>query len=79
MSRDDRCYLHDVVDTDTERQRLTKRMEELEKSIKQLEGRLSNEKYVNKAPAHLVQETRDQLAEAKQEAERIEQQLAALA
>ncbi|MFW5682269.1 MAG: valine--tRNA ligase [Phycisphaeraceae bacterium] len=79
MSRDVAIYLHDVVDTDTERQRLTKRMEELEKSIRQLEGRLSNEKYVNKAPAHLVQETRDQLAEAKREAEQIEQQLAALA
>lgn len=79
MSRDATVYLHDVVDTDTERQRLSKRMEELEKSIKQLEGRLSNEKYVSKAPAHLVQETRDQLAEAKREAEQIEQQLAALA
>jgi valyl-tRNA synthetase len=79
MSRDVAIYLHDVVDTDTERQRLTKRMEEIEKSIKQLEGRLSNEKYVSKAPAHLVQETRDQLAETKKEAEQIEQQLAALA
>ena len=79
MSRDAIVYLHDVIDTNTERQRLSKRMAELEKNIQQLEGRLSNEKYVNKAPAHLVQETRDQLAEAKREAERIDQQLAALA
>ena len=79
MTRNVTAYLHDVVDTDTERQRLTKRMEEIEKSVKQLEGRLSNEKYVSKAPAHLVRETRDQLAAAKREAEGIEQQLAALA
>ena len=79
MSSDAVVYLHDVVDADTERQRLTKRMEELQKNINQLEGRLSNEKYVNKAPAHLVQETRDRLAEAKREAGALERQLAALA
>ena len=78
MHQDTTVYLHNVVDADTERQRLTKRFEELEKNIKQLKGRLSNENYVNKAPAHLVQETRDQLAEAEREADALESQLAAL-
>ncbi|MEO1235808.1 MAG: class I tRNA ligase family protein [Planctomycetota bacterium] len=71
-------YLHVEIDTDAESDRLTKRKEELEKSIKTLDGRLSNEKYTSKAPAHLVQQTRDQRAAAAAELERVETQLAGL-
>ncbi|MEO0587055.1 MAG: valine--tRNA ligase [Planctomycetota bacterium] len=55
-------YVHDLLDEETERKRLDKRREELTKAVKQLEGRLSNKGYVEKAPADKVQETRDQLA-----------------
>ena len=71
-------YVHDVVDADTERDRLTKRRDELTASLKTLDGRLSNEKYTSKAPAHLVQQTRDQRAAAAAELERVEAQLSSL-
>ncbi|MEO0515040.1 MAG: class I tRNA ligase family protein, partial [Planctomycetota bacterium] len=71
-------YLHVEVDTDAESDRLTKRKDELEKSIKTMDGRLSNEKYTSKAPAHLVQQTRDQRAAAAAELERVVEQLSGL-
>ncbi len=68
-------YLHGLVDTATESKRLQKRAEELGKQIANLQKRLSNESYVNKAPANLVQESRDQLAAAEKELESVQQQL----
>ena len=40
-----------------------------------LAARLANTSYVEKAPPHLVQETRDQLAVAERELEALEAQL----
>ena len=51
------------VDEAAEGQRSAKRREELTKQIAAMKGRLSNESYTAKAPPHLVQQTRDQLAE----------------
>jgi len=59
--------LSDTVDVDTERERLSKRKSELKRQIASLKGRLANENYVRKAPPHLVEETRAQLAEAEAE------------
>lgn len=59
--------LAEAVDAKAGRERLTKRKEELEKQIGNLKGRLANENYVKKAPAHLVEETHTQLAEAEAE------------
>jgi len=50
--------LADAVDEDTERERLNLRLKELEGSIGALDKRLSNPGYTDKAPAHLVAETR---------------------
>ncbi|QDU35269.1 Valine--tRNA ligase [Poriferisphaera corsica] len=71
-------YLHGLIDADTERTRLDKRKSELVKSVGALKGRLSNSSYVDKAPEHLVQQTRDQLMEAEKELASVESQLAAL-
>jgi valyl-tRNA synthetase len=71
-------YLHDVVDVETEKARLEKLLADKQKQVKTFEGRLSNEKYVNNAPAHLVQETRDQHAAAVKELEQVQQQIDAL-
>ncbi|MEM6552495.1 MAG: valine--tRNA ligase [Planctomycetota bacterium] len=71
-------YLHVQIDTAEEAERLNKRKAELEKSLKTLDGRLSNEKYTSKAPSHLVQQTRDQRAAAAAELDEVERQLAAL-
>lgn len=43
---------------------LASQQKQLEQSIKQLKGRLSNKSYVDQAPAKIVQQTKDQLAEA---------------
>jgi len=71
-------YLHGQLDSGSEKTRLTKRAEELEKQIKNLRGRLSNEAYISKAPEKLVNETKQQLADAEAEAEKVAEQLAGL-
>jgi valyl-tRNA synthetase len=71
-------YLHDLVDADAERTRIAKRIEELARNIGGLQGRLGNASYVDRAPAHLVQQTRDQLESAMREADSLRQQLADL-
>ena len=71
-------YLHGQLDAGAEKERLTKRAEELKKQIKNLRGRLSNKNYVDKAPEKLVNETKQQLADAETEATKVAEQLAGL-
>jgi len=54
--------LADALDEGAERERLEKELAAINKSIGGINGRLSNPGYTDKAPAHLVQQTRDQLA-----------------
>ncbi len=54
--------LVDAVDVDAERDRLNKLIEQKSKQVGGFRGKLSNDGYVNGAPPHLVQETRDMLA-----------------
>ena len=68
-------YIAGLVDNNAESDRLTKRLAELQKSRGALAGRLNNPGYTNKAPAHLVEETRKNLADTEQEIERIQQKL----
>ncbi len=51
------------------------RLGEAHQLIKNLQGRLSNANYTDKAPAHLVEETRQQLAAAQELAERLAREL----
>lgn len=60
-------FFHALVDPSVERDRVAKRKDELNRQIQTLKGRLGNEAYISKAPAHLVQQTKDQLAEAEAE------------
>jgi valyl-tRNA synthetase len=53
-----------AVDPAAERARLEAKATTLEGSINGLNGRLSNASYVEKAPPHLVEETRTQLEQA---------------
>ncbi|MCR9076960.1 MAG: class I tRNA ligase family protein, partial [bacterium] len=55
--------LADALDAGAERERLEKELASIEKNMKGIQGRLSNPGYVDKAPEHLVQQTRDQLAQ----------------
>lgn len=52
---------------DAEKARLTKLVADLTKSVATLEGRLNNPGYADKAPPHMVQQSKDQLAKAKAE------------
>ncbi len=68
-------FLHNQLDADAEKTRLTKHLAEVSGQVKNLEGRLSNEKYTRKAPAHLVQESRDKLAGMIRERDAVKKQL----
>ena len=59
--------LADEVDASAERERLERQIAELDGSRATLETRLANPGYADKAPARLVQQTRDQLERVKQE------------
>jgi len=60
-------YLEGLVDEAAEGERSAKREQELVKQEAALLGRLSNESYTKKAPPHLVQQTKDKLAEVQAE------------
>ena len=53
-----------VVDPAAEAGRMAKERTDLEKKVATLQGRLANKGYTDKAPPHLVQQTRDELAAA---------------
>jgi valyl-tRNA synthetase len=59
--------LADALDAASEKARLAKSIQDLDKSIATLDARLSNPGYSDKAPPHMVQQTRDQLTKAKAE------------
>ncbi|PIE45132.1 MAG: valine--tRNA ligase [Gammaproteobacteria bacterium] len=52
-----------LIDKDAELARLDREIGKLQGSIDRLNGQLSNDKYVNNAPAELVAKSREQLAE----------------
>jgi valyl-tRNA synthetase len=64
-------FVEGMADEAAEQQRTAKRCEELKKQIAALRGRLSNEAYIKKAPPKLVDETKQQLADAEAEAAKL--------
>jgi len=70
--------LADAVDLGAERERLKKDHAQLTKSVSALRGRLNNKSYIEKAPAHLVEQTRDQLQKAESDLEIVAKQLESL-
>ncbi len=55
-------YVEGLIDPAAEGQRVAKLIEQKQKQAAALRGRLANPSYADKAPAHLVQQTRDELA-----------------
>jgi valyl-tRNA synthetase len=55
-------FIEGLIDPEAERQRAAKQCETLKQKVTALRGRLANPAYTEKAPAHLVQQTRDELA-----------------
>ena len=68
----------ELIDRDKELARLNKEKEKVQKEIDQFTRQLSNEGFVNKAPAQLVEEIRQKLAARQDKMAKIEQALAAL-
>ena len=68
-------YLHPVgeaaADADTERTRLNRRLDELQKKRSTFAGRLASKGYIEKAPPHLVEQTRSQLTDLEREIEAV--------
>jgi valyl-tRNA synthetase len=70
--------LADAVDASVEMERLTNELASLNKAISGLEGRLSNPGYVDKAPEHLVNQTRAELEQKKQDRDSVQAALSKL-
>lgn len=71
--------LADLMDLDAEKARLNKSIEKLGKEAGGIKGRLSNEKFLEKAPAHVVAEAKEQLADLDVQIEKLQAALARLA
>lgn len=63
-----------LIDKDAELKRLDKEIEKLTKQNKQLQGKLSNPGFTDKAPEAVVQKERDKLAEIETALESLQQQ-----
>ncbi|MGL6160301.1 valine--tRNA ligase [Microbulbifer sp.] len=67
-----------LIDVEAESARLEKEIGKLEKELTRVQGKLSNPKFVDKAPAEVVAKEKDKLAEMQSAQERLKQQLQAL-
>jgi valyl-tRNA synthetase len=71
-------YVHDVIDTQTERRKLEKQKDEIEKAKKTIEAKLNNENFVAKAKPQVVTQARDKLAELTEQLKTVEKHLSEL-
>jgi len=67
-----------LVDLEQERARLHKALAEAERQIQHAEKMLANENFTSKAPAHVIQQQRDRLAEQQERRSRLQERLRAL-
>ena len=63
------------IDFDSEKDRISKDLIKIKKEMEKFEGKLSNEKFLEKAPEKVIQETRDRLDEARKKADKLDQVL----
>ncbi len=70
--------LGDLVDFEKEIARLQKELEQISKDMERIRGKLGNEGFIAKAPAHLVQGERDKLAADEAKAAALENRIAEL-
>lgn len=70
--------LSSAIDVAAEKERLGKELEKLDKAIKAGEGKLNSPNFVNKAPAHVVEGARKQLADTQAKRDEIARLLASL-
>jgi valyl-tRNA synthetase len=70
--------MESMVDVAAERERLGKEIEQVDMEIARLEARLNDKAFLSKAPEAVVEKERGRLAERKDRAERLRQELARL-
>ncbi|MCH9022143.1 MAG: class I tRNA ligase family protein [Planctomycetes bacterium] len=71
-------YVHDVIDIEAERSRLTKQQEDVGSQIERVRQKLSNENFVNRAKPEIVQQQRDRLIQLEEQFSTIEKNVADL-
>ena len=71
--------LADIIDVDEEKARLEKTLAKLEKDLSGLRGRMNNPKFVESAPADVVEETRENLGLREEEETKLRAALQRLA
>jgi valyl-tRNA synthetase len=71
-------YVHNVVDPQSERKRLKKQKDEIEKAKKAVEAMLNDENFVTKAKPQVVATARDRLAELTEQLKLLEKHLSEL-
>jgi len=64
-----------IIDIDAEQKRLKREIDKVGSEIKQLDAKLANEKFVSRAPEHVVVEQRERKTEAEAVAAKLEQAL----
>jgi valyl-tRNA synthetase len=64
-----------VIDVDAEQKRLKREIDKVGSEIRQLDAKLGNEKFVSRAPEHVVEEQRERKTEAEATAAKLEQAL----
>ena len=66
------------IDLGSEKERISKDLTKIKKEIAKFENKLSNEKFLDKAPEKVILETRNRLDKAKKKADKLDQVLEAL-
>jgi valyl-tRNA synthetase len=64
-----------IIDVAAESKRLKREIDKVGSEIRQLDAKLANEKFVARAPEHVVEEQRERKADAEATAARLEQAL----
>ncbi|MFC1600128.1 valine--tRNA ligase [Patescibacteria group bacterium] len=70
--------LHELIDADKEKKRLTKELDNLKGFEKTLEGKLKNDGFINSAPPEVIDKEKKRLKETQESIKKIEGELAHL-
>ena len=69
-------YLIGMIDKEKEAKRLKKEIQETEKYIKQIKGKLDNKQFVQNAPAEIVEKEKEKLSESENRLKELKKKLA---